>query len=144
MGWGIVVSTIASQQKGQDVDRQQQQAFLSWARMLCFSPTIKKASYRLSLNVGKDFLSLLLFIFQKNVCVCVQTSREPAEDRGVFSEPDAPDEVHVCGLLFQPSICSQCAHTAQVTGKKKKQLERNKQEMWSEDTEKRCDSSKAY
>lgn len=44
----------------------------------------------------------------------MQTSREPAEDRRVFSESDAPDEVHVFGVLFQPSICSQCTHAARV------------------------------
>ena len=46
--------------------------------------------------------------------LCVQTSREPAKDWRVFSDFDAPDEVHVCSLLFQPSICSQCTHTTQV------------------------------
>lgn len=55
--------------------------------------------------------------FNKQPFVYVQTSREPAEDRRVFSESDAPDEVNVRGLLFQSSICSQCTHTAQVKKK---------------------------
>lgn len=74
----------------------------------------QKTSYRLKLNIGKDFYRYCFLLFNKQPFVCVQTSRKPAEDRRVFSESDAPDEVHVCGLLFQSSICSQCTHTAQV------------------------------
>lgn len=77
-------------------------------------PHHQKTSYRLKLNIGKDFYRYCFLLFNKQPFVRVQTSRKPAEDRRVFSESDAPDEVHVCGLLFQPSICSQCTYTARV------------------------------
>lgn len=73
------------------------------------SPAPSKSIPQVVIDYRKGFL-----FFSKQPFVCVQTSRDPAEDRRVFSESDAPDEVHVCGLLFQPSVCSQCAHTAQV------------------------------
>lgn len=105
----------------------------------------QKALYGLSLNRGKDFFVFIAFYFLINNHLCVQTPREPAEDRRVFSEPDAPDEIHVCGLLFQPSICSQCTHTAQVNEKKQSTWNEIKNVyMCREDTENRCNSSKAY
>lgn len=55
---------------------------------------------------------VLLFL-KKNIPF-VQTPREPAENRGVLSEPDAPDEDHICGLLLQSSVCSQRSHTTHV------------------------------
>lgn len=55
---------------------------------------------------------VLLFLLKK--IPFVQTPGEPAENRGVLSEPDAPDEDHICGLLLQSSVCSQRSHTTRV------------------------------
>lgn len=50
----------------------------------------------------------------KGLFLNAQTPREPAEDRGLLPESDAPDKGSLCGLLLQPPVCCQRPHTAQV------------------------------
>lgn len=62
------------------------------------------------------FFSVLQNIFTElsSLFFYFQASRNSAEGRGLFPQPHATDESSVCQLLLQPSLCGECAHTAQV------------------------------